>query len=242
MVGAILGEGMPPSREWEVVLAPVLGLPLLFLAMQAPLWVFRGITGWQLVPRGREETLPGARQFGIVDLLGVTALAAVALGLTQMALSLGDGPGAEMPSAWLPLVLTYAILAGVNGLVSLPCLWAVFAARDRALAVVVLIGWYVLLGIALLALLALMSPGLRSLPAEAVGVVVVFELVVVAVLVGGLALIRAGPYVLLRPRRKRAAAEGGACPFAPAPFGGTSPFAPATREEPPPGESRKAES
>jgi len=237
LVEVILSSGrLPSSREFlEEFLVVPLGLPLLFLAMQAPLWLFRAITGWQIVPRGREETSWGARQFGIVDLLAVTAFAAVALGLTQVAMSIGHVGREDMAAAWLPLAFSYAVAAAVNALLSLPCLWAVFAARDRPQAVGILVVWYILLGIAWLALLTLMAPG--PLPAEAVGLTVVFEVIAVGVLAGGLCLIRAGPYVLLRPRRKRAArgivagADVGACPFAPV-----------EREEQPPGESLKAES
>jgi hypothetical protein len=215
------GEGPPSLEEFRV---PLLLLPLLFLAMQSPLWLFRAITGWQIVPRGWEETSWGARQFGILDLLAVTALAAVALGLTQVAFSIRNVGREDMATAWLPFVFGDAIAAAANALLSLPCLWAVFAARDKPRAVGVLVIYYALLGIAWLALLAVMTEG--SLPTEAVVSTVVFEVVVVAVLTGGLCLIRAGPYVLLRPRRKRAAAEIG-----PDADGGTSPFAPVERRE-----------
>jgi hypothetical protein len=63
-----------------------------------------------------------------------------------------------------------------------------------------------------------------SVAGEGVGFTVVFEVVAVAVVAGGLCLIRAGPYVLLRPRRKRGAAGIG-----PGADGGTSPFAPVER-------------
>jgi len=228
LVGIILG-GDPPRSLEEFAGGP-LCLPLAFLILQAPLWLFRAITGWQIVPRDREETSRGARQFGIVDLLAATTFTALALGLTQVAFSLGNDGRAETPGALLGLVFGFAIAAAVNALLSLPCLWAVFAARKKPRAVGVLVVYYALLGIALLALLAVMTDGSLP-PTEAVGFTVVFEVVVVAVLVGGLCLIRAGPYGLLRPRRKRAAADGG-----------TSPFAPVEREERSPGESLKAES
>ncbi len=237
-VGSVLGSGrLPPWEEFWIV---ALCLPLGFLILQTPLWLFRAITGWQIVPRGGDETSSDARQFGIVDLLGVTAFTAVALGLAQVAFSLGSGGRAETPSELLALVIGFAMWAGLNGLLCLPCLWAVFAARDRAQAVAVLIVWYILFGVGLLAFLTAMSGG--GPMGEAVGVMVVFELVDVAALLGGLCLIRAGPYVLLRPRGKRAAADEGTSPFAPGADRGTCPFAPADRAEPSPGESLEAES
>jgi len=215
LAGSLLGrEG---RLSWEDFVIPPLVLPLVFLVLQAPFGLFRAVTGWRIAVEGREDVSGGARQFRIVDLLTVTLIVAVTLGLTRGAVSLGEPDLEDMAQIWLMSAIYFAILAAVNGLLALPCFWAVFAARHKLRAAAILMVYYFLLTFGYIALISLLTGG--SMPteeiAEVIGVMVVFVAVYVAVFAGGLCLLRAGGYVLLRPRRRPAGAEQGASPFAP---------------------------
>jgi hypothetical protein len=136
---------------------------------------------------------------------------------------------------WLGMIFGYAVMAVFNGLLTVPCFWAVFAARDKPRAVVILVIYYALLGMATFVLIVAMAGG-RFEP-EMLLFFLAFGLSFLAVLAAGLGLLRAGPYVLRRPRRRPALARlgpdaGGASPFAgDSPPEGASPFAPLPHEE-----------
>jgi len=205
LLGAFLAGSllvMEGRLSWEDFVIPPLVLPLLFLVLQAPLGLFRAVTGWRIAVEGREDVSGGARQFRIVDLFTVTLIVAVTLGLAQWAVSLGEPDPEGLAEVWLVAPIYFAILAAANGLLALPCFWAVFAARDKPEAVVILLPYYLLLAVGWFVLLAVLTGG--SMPAEVIGPTVVFGVVYLAVLAGGLSLIRACGYVLLRPRRRAA--------------------------------------
>src|SRR5439155_7065071 len=61
----------------------VLALPLTALAIQSPLWFFRGYLGWRLVRVNRQE--PSTASLSIADYFRGTAIAAAAIACAKLA-------------------------------------------------------------------------------------------------------------------------------------------------------------
>ena len=76
----------------QIAAAVALGVPLVSLAAQFPLWVARQWFGWRLVREQTEAEQPGEPPLTIRDLMFATVIVAVALALARLAPFPDDGP------------------------------------------------------------------------------------------------------------------------------------------------------
>ncbi len=120
----------------------LLALPLWLLAVQAPLWVLKFARGARI--SSGDTSSSGARQFGLQELLTLTALVAVALGLAQVVVQ-SDSYGGRGPADWSPIVWACGYLALWSGLVVLPCIWGVLLTRNPLTGTAIVGGYQIVL-------------------------------------------------------------------------------------------------
>jgi hypothetical protein len=199
-IGIAAGEVIDPDAV-RAAGGFLLMLPCAMLAAQAPLWLYRGLSGRRLEEAAWNEDHGPARrtQFGIAQMLLATALVAVILTLARGALVLWRprGADADIEGGLVAVVLACGVLALASGAVTLPCTLAMLVAqRPSAWAGPVLVYALLLAGILLL-VVAAMSPG-GGVPAEAVAMFVFFCLTTFGGILAGLAIIRKSGYTLVR--------------------------------------------
>ena len=204
------GEGLGEAARGMLI------FPLIFLAVQLPLWVLRIVTGWCLVARGTEDCSPPgeSRQFRLQHMLGATTAVALALGLASVGLRYSDIPsGRTDPSVWLGLMFACLMFGVWSAFSTLPCFWAAFVARHKMAGAAMIAVYAVLMS---LLVLAVMSAIVGSAPpGEFVGAFILFHGSLAFVLLGGLHLARLCGYVLLRPGRRWPPVRArGSSPFA----------------------------
>jgi hypothetical protein len=222
LCGALL-VGFVISRSPDAeAFSALLMLPAVFLAAQAPLWILRMVTGWEIVPRGAPETSSAAaRQFGLRHLLGATTAVAATLALAKIGFFAMGTRGSSAPAEeWLGLAIACLVAGFWNGLLTIPCLCATMVVKDRKRGCLVVAGYVVVLGtmvpIVMSAIFGSAPPG------KAFVVFLSFHGSVALVVVGSLHLLGQSGYVLRRPRAAGtaktadvAASESGAIPQPP---------------------------
>ena len=208
------GRGPPSFREGAEV---TLMLPMVFLAAQFPLWVLKMATGWRIVVEYTvdDPLAMQSRQFGLQEMLGVTTIVAVALGLARLGLPGLDNRGGNVDlSQWSALLFVCLMCSVWSAFSTLPCVWAAFVARSKAAGAVFIAVYAVLMSVLPVVVLCAIarSPGFLG---EAWKYSLLLHGSLALVLLGSLHVARAFGYTLLRPRRVRAAAvSAGSCPFA----------------------------
>jgi len=125
----------PSGFLWYDVRAGYLSLPLMFLAVQFPLWIMRSGAGWRIVRADQGNEFPPA-QFHLRDLFVATTLIAVALGLASLGLP-REGPAAA--EAWEFPAVACLVCAAWSVSFTLPCLWAALIAKNWRRSIVVII-------------------------------------------------------------------------------------------------------
>lgn len=219
----IVGEYTPPAGEFICLL---FCLPLAFLGVQLPLWVWRIAGGWRIVRADAEPagSTTAARQFRLQDALAAMSLLAVAFGLAS--LGLAGAEGGDNP--WMPF-LSFCMFCSVWSAIStLPCLWACFAARRKRRSAV-LIGVYVVVITAILGVVV--NSFVRSaLPPEMVVTFFLFHAGLLGLMLGVLHVLRICGYVLHRAGRKRSKTPPREGPPDPDRDGPVSPFEPSGPE------------
>ena len=201
IMGMTVAEPFGP--EWPEVARTYLFLPLVFLAVQSPLWILRIGGGYRIVRADPEKDLSptGSRQFHLQHLFVATGVVAVSLGLASLGVSEeGDLAGTV---TWGPLLLVCLACAGWSAFSTLPCLWAGLVARHKRTSTVVMAVYVLGMTAAALAIASASARG--SPPGDAVGVFLLFHVGLVGVMLGVLHAIRHWGYVLRgsgRPVRK----------------------------------------
>ena len=199
--GALLA-GAPPA-EFRGIIPSIAIMPLLFLAVQSPVWLLRLAVGGRIVLRGMEETASPAnpRQFSIGDLLVTTTLVAICLGLAQLAMPAvgyagqpGGGP------FWSVLLIACGIVAVWSLLGVVPSVWAALVARNPGPAVGVV-------GLLAVLLTFLASVTLRALSGGPLGgtlflMLFLFQFGTMGVLLSALLPVRYGGYVYRKSPRQ----------------------------------------
>ncbi len=183
-------------------------LPLVFLAVQSPLWILKLLTGCRIVEVTAEDKLPSeeSRQFDLRQMFVATALIAVLLTVARLGFYLDPRPheGAET-QMWLPLLTACLICAAWSAFATIPCLGAVFVARNPTAG---LIGVIVYAGM----MTWLVATGLSFISVPGPGKVFELRLAQTAglavVLLCSLHLLRFAGYRLLWVRRKSVAVGG----------------------------------
>jgi hypothetical protein len=206
---------MQMTRGWflfelGVVVCSLLGglmiLPLAVLVAQLPLWIVRTLTGWRIIGGGQYDPCVWTpRQFSLRQVLALTTGSAVALGLASEGLHLIGVSGKVYTSTWA-VVIGIPLLYGAGSLLwTIPCLWAVFLAPSKGVAMMVLICCESAKSIVMLSVFVLAGGSSVRAPdfVEAVIAAILFQGTLVGLLLGGLYVLRRSEYVLLRTRRSR---------------------------------------
>lgn len=196
-----------PRSDLRSALRSMLGLPLLFAMAQLPLWILRLVAGWRIVPSGAAETITtrGPRQFGVQDLLGVTAAVALILGLAQFGLFYGaDLAASDILAVWA-MGLGFGLALAVISTFFVPLgIWAGLGVRDLLSAAFELAFWGTLLFLAAFIVAQILSPG--GFPSKGLNAILLFVTVSLGLIFGVLRLAHSCSYVLITTwRRKREA-------------------------------------
>ena len=185
-----------PSGISEVLFRFTAHVPLVFLAIQLPLWIGRWLRGWQLV---EASAAPAAdrresRRYSMSDLLLMPAVVGVPLALVRL--------GAESAEEVAGSLIFAACLAPASGGVTLPCLLSAFRLRTAGGGFVAIAGYAFGLGLAFDAIAVTML----GAPADfsAFWAAPLWFLSMLAAIHGSLALVRSAGYVLLPAPTKRA--------------------------------------
>lgn len=161
---------MRPALVLHQRLRGQLALPLVFAVAQLPLWLLRLTLGWRVVRSGVGEVTDTreTRQFGVQDLLALTAAMAVMLGLAR--LSVSSTPNAHvdaMSVMWSVVVGVGLVLAVVNTFLLPACVWTGLRVRELPMAIAGLAGYGLLLFLLIAVVVAFLSQGSASSDAGA---------------------------------------------------------------------------
>ena len=127
----------PSGFEWYDVFLSYFLLPLVFFAVQLPLWILRMATGWRIVRTDPENELPptGSRQFRLHDLFVATTLIAVTFGLASLGMAADE---LAFSTTWGPALGACLVCAAWSAFSTLPCLWAGLVAKKWRTRIVVM--------------------------------------------------------------------------------------------------------
>ena len=114
-----LGLAAPsPEEAQSVAVTVALGVPLVSIAAQFPLWLARQFWGWRLV-RGRadipvchDDHMPADRKLAIRDLMLATLVVAVSLALARLAPL--DGEDKDPGPPWLVACVVASVISSIT--------------------------------------------------------------------------------------------------------------------------------
>lgn len=214
---SVLGQSVASLRAYGVadIDSPfaqwIAFLPIVFLAVQLPVWVLKLATGCRMVldPGDGGPQPPRSRQFRVRDLLVVTTVVAVSLGLARLGLSdFGSAQRSVDTDSLAGLAVFCGVAALWSGFVAMPCLYAALVARHVRKGVLGITGYTILMSLVIALVLSPSASNARvSVGAAplALGKIFGFFLFVngstVFVVFGSFLIARADGYVLLCPRR-----------------------------------------
>jgi hypothetical protein len=123
----------------------VSAFPVMLLIAQFPLLGFRMLRGWHIAFReaGSQAPTSAPRNFSIADLFAATAAAAIVLGFWRVQLHIG----ADEIVGGLALFAAWSVLAFIGGMLALLIVPLALGERGRRLALGLLLGCIVLLGV-----------------------------------------------------------------------------------------------
>ena len=139
VLGVIAVDGPPPDAVFVIWLFS--WLPLMFLAAQSPLWIVKLLTGCRIVRATVEDTLPaeGSRQFDLRQMFAATAAIAVILTVARLSFYVDSDQyhfGGVETQMWLELLTACLVCAAWSAFVTIPCLGAVFVARNPTVGLI----------------------------------------------------------------------------------------------------------
>ena len=188
----------PPGNNLGEIVSTVLFLPLVLLATQLPLWVFRLITGGRIthvsVHPAQSPITHG--QFGVRHVMGGTLVVALALGLASSAMQVLDVQGME---GWIPLLVVCLYFVVVSTFATLPCLWAAMIAKRKKLATAIVALYTLLICWLLLVIMELTNGGL--VPWEVILVIFLMHATLMTAILGTLHVARLCGYAYTSRRR-----------------------------------------
>lgn len=193
MLMSLVFEMMQMEGHMELALE----LPILLLSLQFPFWLLRLGTGCRIVRDCRGSGLPHrSRQFHVKDLLVLTAVVAVALGLARFGLSDTETVQLEWPGG----AIVCGLISLWSGVTAVPCLYAAMVVRSRTTGLAAIAIYTVVATFLWPTIIAFSNPDANS---DYLGGWLVFYLLfdagAVLVLFGTLFLARSFGYVLLWP-------------------------------------------
>jgi hypothetical protein len=148
-----IGYGERGGPSGRLVGGLFLLLPVILLAAQAPLWLFRAWTGrWIRAASGAAVANPVRKtQFGVAQMMWATALIAVSVALARGALVLWTEESDHIPAPeWVLLAAECGVIAIASGLVAVPATAAVMMPKSPGGAVLLIVVYAILLTISLL--------------------------------------------------------------------------------------------
>jgi hypothetical protein len=99
----------------EIAATVALGVPLVSLAAQTPLWIARQWFGWRLVKRTDDGSVPRERALSIRDLFVATLVVAASLALARLS------PGFQRDSErWIMWTIAFTIAMTISSVAMLP--------------------------------------------------------------------------------------------------------------------------
>lgn len=170
-------------------------VPAVFLAIQFPIWIARLWREWRIV-YASEENIRSGRQFGVREMLIVTAMIAVSLAMARLSVE------ASSHDEWPSILIACAVAAVLSSLTTIPSVIAVFGRQGIRSGMFWMTLYAVALGISVVALPAIVIGS--SIYAKRVAPFVLFAAGVIAPIFASLAAARACGYELQRPKRKLA--------------------------------------
>lgn len=201
----------PPGLDRDM-LAFFFLLPLGFLILQWPLWLFKLATGFQIVREAEAEQAQSraSRQFSVLYLLGMMTVLAVVLGLARAGMS--SFPGGWMEGAWATLAMVSLFYGFLISLGAIPCLLAAFRMSSASRGLVAMGLYSSVLAFVIVVLIMALSGG--RMPGEFMLVVFVTLWTAFLIVFGSLSLLRSCGYVMVRAGRKpKEPVEEGQSPF-----------------------------
>ena len=208
MASFVCGGTVVDASGGEMVWIPLF-LPLVLLAVQLPLWVFRLLTGGRIARVGTNavQSMTTRGQFGLQHVMGGTVVVAVALSLTSSGLLIFDAQGAE---GWIPILAYCLYFMVLSTFATLPCLWAAMIAKNKQTATGIIAIYTVLMYLLVVTILGLFF---GSMPGEAVVMLFLFHGTLMAVILRTLHVARRCGYTYISLRRPQPDLQTG-CPFA----------------------------
>jgi hypothetical protein len=115
---------VPPEAVGLICMAVGLGVPLVSLGAQAPLWIAREWLGWRIVRDGEMSGVGGERPMTIRGLMGATVLVAVSLTLVRlvptMQLRLAPTAQPQRQEYWVIWIVAFMVAALISSIGMLP--------------------------------------------------------------------------------------------------------------------------
>lgn len=184
-----------PADFSEVMFRFTALVPLVFLAIQLPLWTGRWLRGWRLVEASCAASADRreSRRFSMNDLLLMTAVVAVALALARFCAESAE----DVAGNWI----FAAILSPASGFATLPCLLSAFRSRTGRGGILAIAGYAFGLGLAFDVVAVTMLGAPADLSEIWGGPVWLLSMLIP--IHGSLALIRHAGYLLLPAPAKR---------------------------------------
>jgi hypothetical protein len=159
-------------RSWgafgEVFQLGSLSLPLAALAIQSPLWLFRGFSGWRLAS-GNSGATP-IPPLSIGDFFVGTVITAVSLAFARLARPAGWSPD----DYWVGWAIVFASFAGGSLLGVLPAMLFMFRVRKSWLVFLLLMVYALVVSIAIVCIFNFADPGSRPQAFETIGLATMF--------------------------------------------------------------------
>jgi hypothetical protein len=189
---------LPLDREGRML---TVGMPVIFLAAQVPLWIARIYFGWRFVQPlptdpAAAPTSPSEGKLSLRDLFITTALISVVLGLGRLiATSPRVSSGADL---WIPLALAALASTVISLITTLPLLRIMSLPHSLPVCLALAIGYTLLAGGIVVSLL-LTSIGLNVRAWYTVGVITTIANFALGMLLG-LSCLRAMGWILERDR------------------------------------------
>ena len=170
-------------------------VPAVFLAIQFPIWIARLWREWRIV-YARGENIRSGRQFGVRELLIITAMIAVSLAMARLS---GQ---ASSKDQWPNILIACAVAAVLSSLTTIPSVIAVFGRQGIRSGMLWMTLYALALGTSVGALPAIVRGG--SIHLQRVATLALFAAGVIAPVFASLAAAYACGYELQRPKKKMA--------------------------------------
>jgi hypothetical protein len=137
-------ENWGTESTLEATRAVLMALPVVCLAVQAPLWCLRIYGGWRLETSNRSAAPYAPAQVSLGDILLGTAIVAVSLTLWRLMFEKQESFGSEF---WIGWGIAFPVIALISILTTAPLLGFIVGLKSLPLAILSLIAYWVILSL-----------------------------------------------------------------------------------------------